>query len=87
MVERMFCVGGVDGVRGGSDLRTVDDADLLARSHQVEMDRRRIEADQIRVLAEIDARCMHQLEGHRGIDGFGRGVHRWTGAEALDRNG
>jgi hypothetical protein len=81
----MFPSGVLDGLADRSDLRSVDDAALLERSHLVEMDRRRIEADQIRVLAEIETRCLHQDDGHRGIDGYGRGVHRWTSREARER--
>jgi hypothetical protein len=83
MVDRMVCSAVQHETRvAPADL---DDDHLLAESHSIEMSRRAAEADQIRLLAEIERRALQTVDGHRGIDGWGRGVHRWTTPESKAR--
>ncbi|MCU1359401.1 MAG: hypothetical protein JWN99_690, partial [Ilumatobacteraceae bacterium] len=67
------------------DVSSLGDADLLAASHLFEVSRRGLEANQSQVLAEIERRRLHIVDGHRGIDSFGRGVHRWSTPESKAR--
>ena len=32
----------------------------------------------MRLLGEIERRALHTVDGHRGVDGWGRAVHRWS---------
>jgi hypothetical protein len=76
----MFCSRVFEVSDEHSDLPvgSLNDDALLARSHAVEIARRRVEADQVVVLGEIERRGLHTIDGHRGIDSYGRGVHRWS---------
>ena len=75
-------VGGAAKVAGVADLARLDDEQLLSMSRCNERARRSAEAEQVRLLAEIERRALHTIDGHRGVDGWGRAVHRWSRAQA-----
>lgn len=88
MVDRMVCsavLGVSDLVSDLADVGVLDDAALLERSHLLEVARRRGEAAQVGVLGEIERRGLQAVDGLRGVDGWGRAVHRWSSREARAR--
>jgi hypothetical protein len=70
---------------GVADLAAAGDDELLALSSSIEQARRGLEARHVRVLTEIERRALHTIDGHRGIEAWGRAVHRWTYAEAKSK--
>ncbi|MGE0139240.1 MAG: DUF222 domain-containing protein, partial [Ilumatobacteraceae bacterium] len=63
-------------------LDELGDAELVARSREVEATRRRCEAEQAEIMREVERRQLFVVDGHRDVRGWYRATHRWSTRQA-----
>ena len=66
------------------ELMGLDNDSITERFRELELERRRIEAEMAAVVAVADARGVYGDDGHRSIKGWMRANANWSGFDVLD---
>ena len=66
------------------ELMGLDNDSITERFRELELERRRIEAEMAAVVAVADARGVYGDDGHRSIKGWMRANANWSGCRRVD---
>jgi hypothetical protein len=60
----------------------VSDEEILSRCREIEVARRAMLAEHVRLLRELEVRKLYYADGHRDLAGYGRAEFRWADRDA-----